>query len=76
MFREALTHAAGVKGGVSLALPLAAAVPCAQALQDVPVGVRLAPRVPDAVRGPRVLVVTAVWGGDASREGEVTTAGS
>lgn len=55
-----LTQSGGVKGGVSLTLPLPAAVSCAQTLQQVAPGVGLCPGVSDTVRGQRVLVVTAI----------------
>lgn len=55
-----LTQAGGVKGGVSLALPLPATVAGAQALQQVALRVALAPGVSDPVGGERVLVVAAV----------------
>lgn len=59
-----LTQAGGVKRGMSLALPLPAAVAGAQTLEQVALGVALAPGVADPVGGERVLVVAAVcWRG-------------
>lgn len=55
-----LTQAGGVKRGMSLALPLAAAVAGAQTLELVALRVALAPGVANAVRGEHVLVVAAV----------------
>lgn len=51
-----------MKRSVALALPLPSAVPGAQTLQQVALGVGLAPGVSDAVGGQSVLVVAAIWG--------------
>ena len=50
-----------MQGGVSLALPLPAAVAGADALQHAAAAVRLGPGVSDAVRREGVLVVAAIW---------------
>lgn len=49
-----------MKRGMSLALPLPSAVAGAQTLEQVALGVALAPGVADPVGGERVLVVAAV----------------
>lgn len=67
-----LTQAGGVKRGMSLALPLPAAVAGAQTLEQVALGVALAPGVANAVGGERVLVVAAVWERVAPRENYIS----
>lgn len=55
-----LTQAGGVKGSVSLALPLPSAVACAQTLEHVALGVCFGPSIPNAVGRQSILVIAAI----------------
>lgn len=56
-----LTCGRGLQGRVPLALPLPPAVACADALQQVPPVILLAPGIPNSVGCPRVLVIAPVY---------------
>lgn len=58
----------GLQGRVPFTLPLPSAIACADALEQVPPIVLLAPGIPDSIGRPRVLIIASVsrGTGDAS----------